>query len=155
MSRVTRAAFVALVTAALSCRGGPARPGALDTRNDTCGSCRMPVSDPKLAAQLAAPGEEARFFDDIACLRDFLAKAGPPPAGSVAYVADHRTGAWTPASRAVFSRCPAVETPMGSHLVAHSDAASRAADPPAAGCIDVTAAEIFGPSGPPHSTTGG
>lgn len=155
MSRIAMAAAAVLLAASLACRGGPARPAALDARNDACGSCRMPVSDPKLAAQLAAPGEEPRFFDDIACLRDFLAKAGPTPAGSVAYVADHRTGAWTPASRAVFSRCSAVDTPMGSHLIAHSDAVSRAADPPAAGCTNVSAADIFGPSGLPRSTTGG
>ena len=155
MSRIATAAAAALVAALLACRGGHARPAALDARNDTCASCRMPVSNAKLAAQLAAPGEEPRFFDDIGCLRDFLAKAGPPPAGSVAYVADHRTGAWTPAARAVFSRCPAVDTPMASHLIAHSDAASRAADTSAAGCTDAAAADIFGPSGLPRTTTGG
>lgn len=129
--------------------GLPARPAALDTRNDACGSCRMPVSDPRLAAQLAAPGEEPRFFDDIACLREFLAKAGPPPAGSVAYVADHRSGAWVRASAATFSRCPALETPMGSHLIAHTDAASRGGDPAARACAAVPTTDIFGPSGPP------
>ncbi len=155
MSRFARSAAAALVALSFACRGGPARPAALDTRNDACSSCRMPVSNAKLAAQLAAPGEEPRFFDDIGCLRDFLAKAGTTPAGAVAYVADHRTGAWTPASRAVFSRCPAVDTPMASHLVAHADADSRAADPSAAGCADAAAADVFGPSGLPRSTTGG
>lgn len=155
MSRGARTAAAALVVLSLACRGGTARPAALDTRNDACSSCRMPVSNAKLAAQLAAPGEEPRFFDDIGCLRDFLAQAGATPEGSVAYVADHRTGAWTPASRSVFSRCPGVDTPMGSHLVAHSDAASRAADPSAAGCADVAAIDIFGASGLPRTATGG
>ena len=77
MSRFARCAAAALVALSFACRGGPARPAALDTRNDACSSCRMPVSNAKLAAQLAAPGEEPRFFDDIGCLRDFLAKAGP------------------------------------------------------------------------------
>ena len=56
---------------------GDAPPAALDTRNETCRSCRMPVSDPRLAAQLAAPGEEPVFFDDIGCLRDFLREHAP------------------------------------------------------------------------------
>jgi copper chaperone NosL len=155
MRGVARFAIAALIATAPACRGGPVRPGVLDTHNDVCSSCRMPVSDPRLAAQLAGPGEEPRFFDDIGCLRDFLAKAGSPRSGAVAYVADHGTGRWTPASSAVFSRCPAVETPMGSHVIAHSDAASRSADPSAAGCSNVAVTDIFGPSGPPGSREGG
>jgi copper chaperone NosL len=138
----------------LGCARGDAPPAALDVRNDTCGSCRMPVSDAKLAAQIAAPGEEARFFDDIGCLRDYLSADARGPAGSIAYVADHRTGQWIPVSRAVFSRCRAVETPMGSHLIAHTDAASRAADPSESGCAEVTAADIFGRLVPPGSRKG-
>jgi copper chaperone NosL len=64
-------------------------------------------------------------------------------------VADHRTRAWVPAAAAVFTRVPALQTPMGSHLVAHADAASRDADPDAAGGAAVSAAELFGPPGPP------
>ncbi len=75
MKRVLAVAATLLALGA--CAGGPPNPAALDTRNETCGSCRMPVSDASLAAQIVAPGEEARFFDDIACLRDFLARSPP------------------------------------------------------------------------------
>jgi copper chaperone NosL len=109
----------------------------------------MAVSDARFAAQLAAPGEEARFFDDIGCLRDFLREAGGPTAGAVAYVADHRTRAWMPAADAIYTRVPALQTPMSSHLLAHADAASRDADPDAAGGTPVAVAEVFGPAGPP------
>jgi copper chaperone NosL len=109
----------------------------------------MPVSNPRLAAQLAAPGEEPRFFDDIGCLRDFLSRGAQPAPGAVAYVADHRTGAWVPADRAVFSRCSSVETPMNSHIVAHADAASRASDPSASACAPLAPSELFGAAGPP------
>lgn len=152
--RLARTAVAGILLCALRCAGTDTAPAALDTKNETCRFCRMPVSDPKLAAQLAAPGEEHRFFDDIGCLRGDLARSGPP-AGAVAYVADHRTGTWVSASRAVFSRCPAIETPMGSHLIAHSNEASRAADPSAAGCATIAASDIFGPSGPPGSRGGG
>ena len=137
-----------LAAVLLSCRAGDAPPAALDTKNEMCRFCRMPVSDAHLAAQLAAPGEEPAFFDDIGCLRDFLKQGGEGPAGAVAYVADHRTGDWARAARATYSRCPAVETPMGSHLIAHADAASRDADAAARGCAVESATAVFG-TGPP------
>lgn len=137
-----------LVLAAAACRSGPPPPAALDTRNDACAHCRMAVSDARFAAQLVAPAEEPRFFDDLGCLRDAL-RAGPAPRGAVAYVADHRTKAWVRASGAVYARVPGLETPMSSHLVAHADAASRAADAAAAGGTPLPAAEVFGPAGPP------
>ncbi len=139
----SRGFFLCLLLA-VACAAGDATPAPLDTRNETCGFCRMPVSNPKLAAQLVAPGEEPRFFDDLGCLREFLARSAARPPGSAVYVADHRTAEWTLAESAEFSRCGAVETPMGSHLVAHADAASREADPAAGSCTRVAANEIFG-----------
>jgi copper chaperone NosL len=114
----------------LACSRGPVGPAALDTRNEACAHCRMAVSSQRFAGQLVAPGEEPRFFDDLACLAAYL-KAHPQlPRGASAYVADHRTGDWVLADRAVYSRA-AVETPMGSHLIAHASAASRDLDPAA------------------------
>lgn len=135
---------IALLALSLGCARGETPPSPLDTKNDVCRFCRMPVSDRHLAAQLAAPGEETKFYDDIGCLRDDLKRSEPLAAGAVAYVADHRTAAWVRASVAVFSRCPALETPMSSHLVAHADAASRDADSASRGCARISADEIFG-----------
>ena len=146
---MTRATLMLALVAAACGPGGPPPPGALDTAHEACRSCRMAVSDARFAAQLAAPGEEPRFFDDLGCLRDFLRDGGALPPGTIAYVADHRTRAWVPAAAALFTRVPALETPMGSHLVAHADAASRDADADAAGGAAVSAAELFGPPGPP------
>lgn len=137
------------VAALAACSRGPVQPGELDTRNDACAHCRMAVSDARFAGQLAAPGEEPRFFDDLGCLRDWLAKKPPLPRGAVAFVADHRTREWVRASRAVFTHRPSLETPMSSHLLAHASASSRDADAAAAGGRASTAAEIFGPAGPP------
>jgi copper chaperone NosL len=110
----------------------------------------MAVSDPRFAGQLVAPGEEPRFFDDLGCLGGFLKAQRSLPAASMAYVADHRTKAWLRADRAVYARAAAFETPMGSHLMAHADAASRDADPDAKGAVPVTMAEVFGANGPPR-----
>jgi copper chaperone NosL len=132
---------------ALGCGGGPVRPAAIDRANDQCSSCRMIVSDARFAAQVAAPGEEPRFFDDLRCLRDGL-RSGPPLArGAVIFVTDFRTGAWVPAASAVFARLPAVDTPMASHWVAWADEASRRADPGGAQAETVPAEEILGTGG--------
>ncbi|HEY3381583.1 MAG TPA: nitrous oxide reductase accessory protein NosL [Vicinamibacterales bacterium] len=142
-------AVVATVILAASCGGGPPGPATLDPRHDACRFCRMTVSDPRVAAQVVAPGEEPMFFDDIGCLAAFLRQETRLPQGAVAYVADHRTRAWVLASSATFTRVDRLETPMGSHLVAYVDAASRLADPDTKGGVPVGIPEIFGPAGPP------
>jgi copper chaperone NosL len=106
----------------------------------------MAVSEPRFAAQLVAPGEEPLFFDDIGCLRGALAARAPLP-GAVAFVADHRTAAWVRADGATYVLQPDVETPMGSHLLAHADAGSREGDPAARGGRVLSPGEVFGEGG--------
>jgi copper chaperone NosL len=128
-----------------ACSGGALEPVPVDTRNDTCAWCRMTVSDARTASELLAPHEEPKIFDDIGCLRDYLGANPRQTAGSAAFVADHRTGAWVAAERAVYTRVPGLDTAMGSHLLAHADAASRAADPAARGGEPLGVADVFGP----------
>ncbi|HSD20391.1 MAG TPA: hypothetical protein VLC54_10150 [Anaeromyxobacter sp.] len=144
-----KASLTALALAAAACQRGPPVPAPLDTRNDACAHCRMAVSDPRFASEVVAPHEEPRFFDDLGCLRDWLRAHPELPRGSVAYVADHRTGAWVRAARATYARVPGLETPMSSHLVAHEDATSRDADRSVGGAIPIAASEVFGPAGAP------
>lgn len=141
MSRLLLCA--ALLLAASCSPSGPPPPASLDTANEACRHCRMMVSDARFAAQLVAPGEEPLFFDDVGCLRDFLREDPQRAAGFTAYVADHRTRAWVPQDQAVYTRVESLSTPMNSHLIAHADAASRAADPDAAGGTPLTPREVF------------
>lgn len=128
--------------ASIAC--GPVRPAAIDPANDQCASCRMIVSDARFAAQVAAPGEEPRFFDDLRCLHEALLASPPPAPGTVVFVTDFRTGDWVPASTAVFARLPQVETPMASHWVAWADEDSRRADPAGRAGTTIPAAEVLG-----------
>jgi copper chaperone NosL len=128
--------------AALAACTGAARPLAVHP-DDTCAFCRMAVSDAHFAAQLAAPGEEPQIFDDIGCLAGQLRQT-PPRDAAMAWVADHRTGEWVEAPSAIYTRVEALATPMGSHLVAHRDTASRDQDPVARPGVDVPVAEVFG-----------
>jgi len=137
-----RGTSIAVCAALAACASGPPAPAELDTRTETCGSCRMAVSEARFAAQLVARGEEPLFFDDLGCLRDFLRAGGG--AGRTTYVADHRTRDWVDATGAVYTRVPGLRTPMGSQVIAHADAASRDLDPAARGGSAVAAAAVIG-----------
>ena len=128
---------------ALACSRGPPPPSPVDPRNDSCASCRMMVSDPRTAAQLVIAGEEPLFFDDLGCLARYM-REHTPRRGAMAYVADHRTGSWVPATEAVYVLQPAASTPMGSDLLAYRDLASRDADPVARGGRPLRFGEVFG-----------
>jgi copper chaperone NosL len=148
----TGGSILAVVTVTLlaACASGPPQPAELDTKNTECAHCRMVASDRHFAAQIVAPGEEPRFFDDIGCLRDFLKAAPALAPGAIAYVADHRTAEWVPAGEAVYTRAADISTPMNSGLVAHASTASRDADAAAKTGQPVSIADIFGPAGPPR-----
>jgi copper chaperone NosL len=145
---VRSSAALLLLAAFTACDGEPA-PEDLVKGRDVCASCRMPVSDPRFAAQITAPGELPQFFDEAGCLADFVKAGSSKASGAVAWVADHRTRAWVRADRAVFTRVPNLQTPMSHHLIAHESAASRDSDPDARDGQPVAFRELFGPSGPP------
>ena len=147
---MSRARLTAIIVIGLACARGAIQPAPVDTRSDACASCRMAVSDVRFAAQIVAPGEEPKFFDDVGCLRDYLKRGAVLPRGSVAFVADHRTRQWSRAAGAVFTRRDSLETPMASHIIAHGSVASRDSDPDSAGGTPVSALELFGPAGPPE-----
>jgi len=140
-------ALIALVAVAASCGGN--RPEAVAPGQDMCAFCRMPVSNPHFAAQITAPGELTLFFDDPGCLGDFVRSGQAKDGRAVAFVADHRSGAWVRADQAIFTRVARLATPMNHHLVAHENAASRDQDPEARGGEGVSLVEIFGPLGAP------
>jgi copper chaperone NosL len=140
---------LALALLAAACSSVPSSPAVLDTRNESCGYCRMAISETRFAGQIVAPLEEPRFFDDVGCLGHFVQESSDLPKGSVAYVADHRTQAWIRADQALYTLAPSLATPMGSHLLAHADAASRDADDAAAGGSPRAPLDVFGPKGPP------
>jgi copper chaperone NosL len=106
------------------------------------------VSDRRFASQIVAPLEEPKFFDDLGCLGNYLNGAGTLPARTVVYVTDHSTRQWVRADEAVFTRVDTLSAPMGSHVVAHASAETRAADPAARGGTPIGSREVF-PAGLP------
>lgn len=127
---MTRSILLAVLIVS-ACASGPASPAKLALGEDACAHCRMTLVSPSTAAQIARRGDEPMFFDEIGCLGDYLGSHATP-SDAVVYVVDHRTGDWLNARSAVFTKT-STSTPMGSGLLAHADAASRDADPAAAG----------------------
>ncbi len=139
---MNRLASVAVVCLLAGCTQETPGPAELAMGSDLCANCRMVIVSQATAAQIVAPGEEPVAFDEVGCLRDYLART-PLEADAVAYVADHRTGAWIDARRALFTQARTA-TPMASGIIAHADAASRDADPAARAGVPVTAAAVLG-----------
>lgn len=133
---------VAMLVCATACERTSASPAEVDTAHDICTSCHMIVSDVRFAAQIVAPNEEPRFFDDFGCLTTYLTKTTLSESATV-YVADHRTRAWVPARQAIYSRLETTAAPMGSHIVAHASPSSRDADPEARAMTAVTFEDVF------------
>ena len=144
-------ALLAVIAVVAGC-GGPARPVAIET-GTPCAFCRMTITDVHLAAEIVAPGEEPRQYDDIGCLVEDLKKR-PPPADGRAFVADYQSGALVAAADAVYSRVDAIATPMGSHLVAHATEAAREADGRVRGGVRHSATDVFGAAGAPGGQHG-
>lgn len=137
-----------LLAASLAACSG-LEPETLVKGQDICGLCRMPVSDIHFAGQVTMQGELPLFFDDPGCLGEFVRSGQIKGRTAVAFVADHRTGDWIRADRAIYTRVPNLTTPMNHKLIAHADVASRDRDPAASGGTLVKPEEIFGPGGPP------
>lgn len=137
-----RTLIVVMVCAgATGCAHGS--PAALDPAHDQCAQCRMVVSNAMTAAQIAAPLENPRFFDDYGCLRKYLEDTPGLSPDAAIFVTDHRTGAWVRADRALYTRARTVVAPMGSPVIAHESPASRDGDPAAAAGVPMDAAEVI------------
>ena len=116
---------LALCVLSVSC-AARTEPATIRLGEDACASCRMTILSMNTAAQIVGPGLEPVLFDEIGCLRQYLATTPLPPE-AILFVADHRTGEWVNARTAVFTKTR-TETPMSSGILAYADAASRDAD---------------------------
>ncbi len=143
MNRTVMVMCMQLVCMPLAaCATQDPRPATIRLGEDACASCRMTIVSVQSAAQIVSPGAEPILFDEIGCLRDYLADTSLSEAALV-FVADHRTGEWIDARHAVFTKT-AVATPMSSGLLAHADLRSRDADDRASGGTSMAADAVLG-----------
>lgn len=127
--RAARHALAALVASLLAILAAcaSAAPRALVPGTDSCGYCRMTVTDVRFGAQAIAPTGKVTAFDAIECLAGYAATADSTTVRSL-WVGDfeHR-GAWLPATRAVYVRGASVASPMGKALLALAPGTDAAA----------------------------
>lgn len=101
-----------------------AGPPEIRFGQDTCHACGMIIEDERYAAAVVTTSTggaiEKQAFDDIGEMLEFTP---PQDAREVKrYVRDVTTRQWLDASHATLVKSPAVQTPMGSGIVAYADA---------------------------------
>ena len=108
---------VALVTLTAACTASGPRPIALGT--ESCGFCRMTITDARFAAEARLARGRTEVFDSIECVAGYTA-AGPADAIVAIWVSDfNHPGALIPADSATFWRLDGgVSSPMGKGLLA-------------------------------------
>lgn len=112
------------------CAGNAGGPPVVHWGTDECSDCHMIVSDRRSAAVArSTAGEEARF-DDLGCLRRWL--AGRDTVEWRIWAHDAGGAGWLPATEAWYEQAAGVSTPMGSGLRAW---ASREAADAAGGAV--------------------
>jgi copper chaperone NosL len=114
MRNLIRIGLLLACVPAIGCSGDG--PPTVRYGQEECAHCRMIVNDDRFAAAVVTPAGEARKFDEICCLIDFLAEN--PDAGRRAWVRGYRSGQWHDARAAYFAHGPKLQTPMGSGLAA-------------------------------------
>lgn len=92
---------------------------------DMCDYCRMAISEKQYAAEVIDREANARKFDDIGCMLEYLNEQRDKQNIAAYFVVDFSSREWLKAEDAVFVRSPELKTPMAGGIVAFKDA-SRA-----------------------------
>jgi copper chaperone NosL len=102
-------------------RGGQLAPPEIHYGQDVCAACNMIISEERFATAMVLEPEMDRYaslaFDDVGCMFEYEKKDAELPIAA-RYVHDHETGAWIEAALATYVLSPAVQTPMGSGVIA-------------------------------------
>jgi copper chaperone NosL len=104
-----------------ACGSGAVKPLELEA-SDMCSFCRMAISERRFAAEIIDQDDNALKFDDIGCMLHYQQAAGDKLKPAAVFVTDVDARQWLPAVDAYFVRSASVKTPMGSGIVAYSNA---------------------------------
>ena len=111
-----------LVFIFVSCRSERgAGPVEIHYSEDVCDKCKMIISEKEYSAQYVLLDGDARKFDDIGCMVEYLKENEREVSSILAvYVRDHVTGEWIDGKAAVYFRGETIRTPMGYGIAAFS-----------------------------------
>lgn len=83
-------------------RDGGQGPVAVQWDRDVCARCGMVLGERNYAAQRRGPDGKPHLFDDFGCAVFYQNAKGWDDAQGEFWVADHRSGSWLDARRAVY-----------------------------------------------------
>ncbi len=85
---------------------------------DVCASCKMAISEKRFAAEFITKDGDARKFDDIGCLLDYLKNKADLNQIAAYFAADDESKKWLQAESAHFVKSAELATPMGGNIAA-------------------------------------
>ncbi|HYE74113.1 MAG TPA: nitrous oxide reductase accessory protein NosL [Blastocatellia bacterium] len=92
---------------------------------DVCYHCKMAISEKQFASEFVTPDGEARKFDDLGCMLEFVKSKNPQ--NVTFFVNDFNTKQWLKADRAFFVKSSEIDTPMSGGIIAFGDQAQAKA----------------------------
>jgi copper chaperone NosL len=109
--------FIILVFILAGCvKYVPDKPPVIMAGKDACDNCFMIINENKYAASIWLQNGEAKRFDDIGCMMNYVHKNN---SNVTAYwVYDYNSGQPVKAENSFFISTDSVTTPMGSGLIA-------------------------------------
>ena len=115
--RTSAKLLFALLLPLAACRRGAPLPVAL-APDDMCAYCKMAVSEKAYAAEFLSRDGDAVKFDDIGCMRKYVAARQNRAEIDAVYVMTVDEKQWRKAEEAFFVRSDRFHTPMGGGIVA-------------------------------------
>ena len=109
--------------------------------SDMCGYCRMAISQKQFAAEALDTEGNAIKFDDIGCMRRFLAAAEAKH--RVRFVMDYGQRRWLNADAAFFVHGSRIPTPMAGGILAFGERSRAEAEAHAVGGEVLPFAALF------------
>ena len=116
-----------LTTLLAACSSGEIAPVPIEA-GDMCSNCRMAISERQFASEIIEQSEKVHKFDDIGCLLKFKEKMGDTLDPAAIFVTGVSSREWVRAEKAFFVRSANFKTPMGSGIVAYSNASEAGAE---------------------------
>jgi copper chaperone NosL len=120
-----------LIFVMFACKNKPEQgPVEIHYGEDVCERCKMIISEKEFATQYVLGGGEAKKFDDVGCMIEYL-RENPEDREDIlgAYVRDYDSAEWIDARKAYYFQGGDIKSPMGFGIAAFTSVESMRAYP--------------------------
>lgn len=112
---ILQLALLGLLSLFAACAAPEIKPVELHAE-DMCAHCKMAISEKQYASEFVTADGDARKFDDLGCMLDYLKEKKPQ--GATFFVNDYNTKQWLKADDAYFVRSSEINSPMSGGIIA-------------------------------------